>query len=269
MTMRNTTLILLASIFLFSSCEEVIEIDLNSSNPQVVIEAQLQEGQHPFAVQISETTDYFDSAPTVFIDNATVLLSDNEGESINIPLSDNGRYEAVVEAIAGKTYTLEVNIDGERYLASSFLPEQVEILGLETQFQEANAFLDEGYLLFTRFEDDPDRTNYYRFLHAVNDTLQNEGNDLQVLDDGLFNGGLARVPLFQKIFNSGEVVNVMLYHIDEASYDYYSSLSDIVGEDGGPNSGSAAPGNPTTNWSNNALGFFSAYSVDTLSVEIP
>ena len=268
MTVRNIIFLLIASLFLFSSCEEVIEIDLNTSNPQVVIEAQLQEGQHPFTVQISETTDYFDSAPPVFIDNATVVLSDNEGESINIPLSDNGKYEAEVEAVAGKTYSLEVNIDGERYVASSFLPEQVKIMDLEAQFQEENAFLDEGYLVFTRFEDDPDDKNYYRFIHTVNDTLQNGGNDLQVLDDDLFNGGFARVPLFQKIFNTGEVVSVMLYHIDKASYDYYNSLSDIVGEDG-PNSGSAAPGNPTTNWSNNALGFFSAYSVDALSIEIP
>lgn len=253
----------------FTSCEKVIDVDLNDSEPQLVIEAQLMEGTQKFYVQISQTTSYFDEEQAIHINNAIVNLRDNEGMEVAIPFLSNGNYQAVIEAAAGKNYTLEVTIDERTYVASSYLPTKVELIDLETQFQEANAFLDEGYLIFSRFQDDPNITNYYRIIHLVDDVLQNTGDDFQVVDDNLFDGGLARVPLFQQIFNAGEAVTVVLRHMDKASYEYYNALTDIVTNEGGPNAGSAAPGNPTTNWSGGALGVFTAYASDTLSVVIP
>ncbi|MEN0048556.1 MAG: DUF4249 domain-containing protein [Bacteroidota bacterium] len=266
--MRNISFIILLFISL-TACEKVIDIDLNESDPQLVIEANLQAGEQEFVVDITQTTSYFDNQLPKAVENAIVHLRTEDDAEIALSYQ-SGRYVGLVNATPNQTYTLEVEVEGQIYQAASYLPEKVALIALEAEFQAARGPIDEGYLVYSRFEDHANTKNYYRLLHKVDGTLRNGGEDLQVVDDNFFNGGMARLPLFQKIFNSGETVEVILQHFDAASFDYFNSLGDVVSSGGGgPAGGSAAPGNPNTNWSNGALGYFSAFSSDTLAVEIP
>ena len=117
---------------LFASCEKVIDVDLNSADPKTVIEANLAEGEHVFQVLVYQTKDYFSDEPTVFFNNAAVTLTDDSGEYISLEPVGNGRYEAPVNAVAGKTYTLQVTHDGETFTASS-------ILSTNSTFSESTA----------------------------------------------------------------------------------------------------------------------------------
>lgn len=53
---------------------------------------------------------------------------------------------------------------------------------------------------------------------------------------------------------SGDQVFIEIDHIDEANYNYWFTMQQNVSES------TAAPANPETNISNNALGYFSAFS---------
>lgn len=262
-------LLILGAVFLLSACEKVIEVDLEETDQQIVIEASLQEGNKVFSVFVSKTAPYFDNQVPERIDEAQVILSDDRGNSWEIPGLGNGIYSTTVEAKANSTYTLQVTIGTVQYEARSFLPEQIPLLEIYTEYQAPFAGFDEGYLVYFRYNDPAGIANYYRAIHSLNGQLQLDGDDLQVFDDVLNDGSNARFPLFQKIFDPGDEVQVELIHFDAASYDYFSSLSDIVGDGGGPRGGSAAPGNPNSNWSGEALGYFSAYSSDTLTVVVP
>ncbi|MEL6942830.1 MAG: DUF4249 domain-containing protein, partial [Bacteroidota bacterium] len=238
--MRNISFIIFLLISL-TACEKVIDIDLNESDPQIVIEASLEAGEHEFVVRITETTSYFDNQLPNVIDYAQIRLFQEDGTAIEIPYQDAGNYAALVNAMPNQTYRLEVEIGDLLYEASSFLPEKVELLQLETEFQEARGPIEEGYLLYFSFKDDGSVDNYYRLLHSIDGVFQNGGDDLQVSDDAFVNGGVARLPLFRKTFNSGEEIEVELRHFDAASFEYFNSLSDIVSnEEGGPGGGSAA-----------------------------
>jgi hypothetical protein len=62
--------------------------------------------------------------------------------------------------------------------------------------------------------------------------------------------------------NIGDLIRVELMSIDKAAYDFYLTANSVNASGGngrGPSSTSAAPTNPVTNWSNKALGYFSAY----------
>ena len=147
---------------------------------------------------------------------------------------------------------------------------QVKLEELEAEFREAFGPFDEGYQIFLRFADDGNRRNYYRQIHAIDGIFELAGEDLQVTDDNLFDGSeRARLPIFQRVFDPGVSMTVILQHIDKNSFDYLNSLADIIGEDGGPNGGSAAPGNPTTNWDGGVLGYFGAIATDTLQIDLP
>ena len=65
----------------------------------------------------------------------------------------------------------------------------------------------------------------------------------------------------------GDSVTVILESIDANVYEYFRTLRQITR----PQTGfqASVPGNPTTNLSNNALGFFSAQAVRQKTIVVP
>ena len=60
----------------------------------------------------------------------------------------------------------------------------------------------------------------------------------------------------------GDEFRVELLNIDRANFDYFNTANDVSASGGGGMGlGSVAPTNPNTNWDNNALGYFGAYTV--------
>lgn len=267
-TLKSTALF--AFICLFASCEKVIDLDLDESESQLVIEANLDASTNSISVLVTKSTDYFNSSELERINDAEIILTDAQNNMFSIPEVSSGLYFLELSEVeTNQLYSLDVIVDNQTYSAQSFLPEVVEIVSLSTAFQEENTFFEEGYQVRFLFQDPGNETNFYRILHSINGELQKEGSDMQILDDDLFNGGQADLPIFQHIFESGEVITVDLLHFDESSFDYFNSLSDIVNSGGGPGGASAAPGNPITNWSGDILGYFSAYSKSTQEITLP
>jgi hypothetical protein len=75
----------------------------------------------------------------------------------------------------------------------------------------------------------------------------------------------------QSKIKTGDEITVELLSIDETAFDYYKTANSINASGsahGGPSSTSAAPTNPVSNWSNKALGFFTAYTISKDSIII-
>lgn len=258
----------LSIALLASSCEKVIDVDLIDEDPELVIEAVLKEGKHEFVVSISKTAPYFDNTPSEKIDNAKVLLKIGNGNIIDIPSLGNGTYADTITAADNTEFQLEVDVDGVVYIASSYLPETVAIDSIYAVFEEGFGPRESGYQVYLEYTDPANVSNFYRLLHSLNGEYQNTASDLQILNDNRNDGNQVRIPLMMKTFQKGDLVEVELIHFDEASFDYYSSLGDIIGGGMGSNNGSAAPGNPISNWSNGALGYFSTMSSDTTKIVV-
>jgi hypothetical protein len=95
-----------------------------------------------------------------------------------------------------------------------------------------------------------------------NGVLNTDAADLTILEDKSFDGKNANFPIQSDLYNEGDSLSVELRSIDEAAWNYYNTISSLVGA--GMGGSSAAPANPVTNWSNNALGYFIAYSSSTI-----
>ncbi len=261
-------LFLMGVIPILISCEKVIEVELDEADQQLVVEASLKEGKQMFRVWVTYTAPYFESVTPQVVSDARVILKDNTGESFIIPFGQDGAYEKELTGVAGRTYTLQVDYQGTIHTAQSYLPEVVPLIDLYSEFQKASGPQEEGYTVYLRYQDPAGVANYYRARYAIGGVLHNRGEDLQVFTDNHNDGNIVRVPLYGKIFALGDTVTVEHIHFDEASYDYFNSLADIVNNGSGPNSGSAAPGNPNSNWSGGILGYFSACSSDSLTLII-
>ena len=263
----NSIRFAILSIFFFCSCEKVIDLNLDETEPQIVIEAQLKEGNNTFSVFISKTTPYFEPGSQTSIENASVVLSDDQGNTITMLHTSGGEYSANITGKPGTLYTLSVQIDDMTYEASSFMLSKVNLTRVEAEFESGGLIEDDGYQVIFYYQDPEDIPNYYRAIFYLNGKPQLEGENLQVLNDDFNDGEETRSPIFGDVFQVGDKVTVELVHLDKPAYDYFKSLADILGE-GGLGAGVAAPGNPNSNWSGGVLGHFTAFSSDTLTVVI-
>ena len=66
---------------LFSSCEEVIELDLNTTEPQIVIEGFITDGEGTYSVLISKTVDFYDPNTFPPQTGAVVHITDDLGNT--------------------------------------------------------------------------------------------------------------------------------------------------------------------------------------------
>jgi len=265
--MKHSILAALSIIF-FASCEKVINVDLNDANPKIVIEAGLYEGTHVFKVHITKTISYFNNGIAPTIDNANVTLSDriNPAKTL-IPVGD-GWYELLnCTATNNTTYELNVVAEGKTYTASSYLPVSPVLDSLT--YKDFGGGFGGGnfdpYLMTAHFQDSVGVANYYRLIVTKNDSLQNKPFDLFVFDDKIRDGQYIEVPVFSAFCDIGDTMDVELVSMDEKVYDYYITFGEIITGDA---NNSAAPANPNSNWSNKALGYFGAYSIQRKSIRI-
>ena len=252
-------------IIVFSSCEEIIKIDLEGTEPKIVIEASITDRPGPYTVKISKTTDYFDPADYPRISGATVIISNDLGVRDTLVEAEAGIYQTItIEGNHGRTYFLEVESEGEVYSASAVLPRRVEIDSIELEYWPETYYYEEAYWLHCHHQDAPDTVNYYRIKAFKNDTLD---KNIYILDDKFIDGNPVDNFIWGDAYLPGDTAVIELLCMDEMVYDYFYTLSYLF-YSGGDGSYST-PANPNTNLSNNALVYFGAFAIASDTIIIP
>lgn len=240
----------------FTSCRKVIDVDLNESNPAIVIEAELDGNDSIVRVKVSQTSSYFDTLTSPLIDNAVVAITDGLGNTTVIPSIGNGEYELAYTPTVGSTYQLSVTFDGTTYTASSTMHEAVQQDSLGVVFFPPGPFSGSNgsYIPYVRFQDPENDINYFEIIMSKNGKKKDKLRDLNLQDDALTNGNFVERPLFSVSFDLGDTIGMELRSIDENVYKYLNQALGLLNSEN-----SSAPGNPESNWDNGALGYFSAF----------
>jgi hypothetical protein len=254
----------------FSSCEQVIQVDLNKVDPHIVIEGTATDQLEPFSVVITKTGNYFEStANHPFVPNANVIITDDLGNSDTLREGTAGMYSSIPRrGVPGRTYHLKVIAEGKEYFASSSMPKKVIIDTVYTQ-QARDPEGDIGFEVDIKFQDPPGLGNYYRLKSQINslppDSVQGGGQSFTLYKDELTDGQQITERLhLRRTTQPGDTLTLKLCCIDWVTYDYLNTLRNILAHDQSPTS--LSPTNPNTNLSNGALGYFSAYTVDTKKI---
>jgi len=253
---------------IFSSCsEEVITVDLKDAAPKIVIEGILTDQGEPCTVKISKSGDFYKPGTFPSVSGATVILLDSEGNLETLAEKEPGLYRGnSLTGVEGRTYTLTVEAEGKIYDAVSTLMKAVQIDSLTYYFEndpeiynEDYEDLKEGYVFFCNFTDPETKNNYYRIRLILNGELI---QDSYLFNDHYSNGKNIEYDFTNwYLFKKNDTMKVELLSIDKATYDYFHTLrSVLLSNDSGPLF-TSIPDNPTTNFTNGALGYFAAYSV--------
>jgi hypothetical protein len=264
----NTISLLISIAFSFSSCEKVIDLDLNSKNAQIVIEANISNLNEPCIVKLTKTANYNESNIFSAITDAQVVLSDNVGNIDTLIETSAGIYKSTsIQGTVGRTYTLKVKANENEFTSTSTMNSPIEIEDLYV----STISLPKGNqkMLNLKFTDIKNVANYFRIIEILNnDTLPT----IFIEDDLKQDGETIDMTLFAKRQDEvklkvGDSVIVQLQSVDKNVYDYFRTLLQLVST-GGLINQSTSPANPISNFDNGALGYFNAYSVSEKSIVI-
>jgi hypothetical protein len=261
--------ILPAAVFLAlltSSCEDVIDIDLDSIEPRLVIEGTISDYANQSHIRLSETVNFFDQSSFSDVSFATITIEDDQQNLFDFQRNKNGDYICnSFQGIAQRKYSLIVETAEESYFAEVIMPGKVEIDSLSCIIPPAIFDFETGFMINCHFQDSPGQANYYRIkAWEISDTTEAESSEFIITDQ--FQDGLMIMSMWEvESFAPFDTVVVELQTLSKSTYEYYKTLFPISGDD---IFGPANPSNPTSNITNDALGYFGAFtcSRDTMIV---
>lgn len=263
----NKFLSILMFLFLlvsFSACEKVIEYDLSGSKAVIVIEATITNNKSPFTVLVSKTSPYFGAKTDNAVSGAKVSVRAENGKPKYFEETKPGVYKLDnIFAAAGHWYVVDIEYEGITYSARSFMNEPIQIVDLSFSYFDGFGFFDSGYKVNCFINDPVGIENYYRLKFYVNGKPIGVGGEISLYSDKLFDGMQIGLGQRSTVFKETDTLTIELQSIDKAAYNYFLTLENISGNEMAQ---SASPSNPISNFSNNALGYFSAYSFDTKTI---
>jgi len=244
-------LLTLTLITTLSACEEVIEVEVPTTEPRLVVNAVLRVDTSqqfiPVEVQVTETTNFFEaSTPTQLDDNALILygvpnpeapeilenigsssLSEREpGSGIYVPdpTFDADQRISTTSAMPGMVFILILEHRGRRYAARTVYAPTVPIDNLEQG--DGGLFDEDDIEVKVTITDVPDIENYYVFDFGFNEFLP--------VDDQFIDGQEFEFSYFyEKELESGEEIDVSILGADQEFFNYMNLLVEQTTDDGG------------------------------------
>ena len=251
------------------TCEEPISLDLNTSEPKLVIEASINwiKGTpgNEQEIKLSLTAPYYD-LETPPANNAIVTIFDSNNNQYNFiedgstGVYKNNSFTPVLE----EEYSLIINYDGEIYSATETLKSVVPIDYVEQK--NDGGFSGEETELKAYYTDPANIENFYFFEFRNNFTAI---PTLEVYKDEFTDGNQIFGFYTEEDLTAGHEVTIRNYGISKAFYEYMFILLQQNSEEGGgpfETTPATVRGNciNETNSENFPLGYFRLSEVDEI-----
>ncbi|MCX6252794.1 MAG: DUF4249 domain-containing protein [Bacteroidetes bacterium] len=265
--------LLLMTLPVAFSCTEKVTIKVGATYTRLVVDGHIATDLTAYDITLTKTADYFYNAPSPKVVNATVEISDGSNTYLLQETSPGNsgiyRTDPSFYGVPGKTYTLMVHlpeaIAGITDYSSSC--ELVHVARLDsTKAVFHSDFGQKGAWEIRCYAKDPgNEVNYYMFnLYRNGKLLTDSIQKLRVSDDQLFNGSYfdggvmyLRGDNPDETLTVGDTITLVMSGITK-EYNNFIQQCQAAGFNipffTGP------PANIKGNISNEAIGFFAAYS---------
>lgn len=261
-------LILFITTLFITSCEEVVDVDLKTAPPKLVVEAVINWTKgttgNQQKIKLTTTTDYYNpvipvvSGATVFIQNSTNKVY----TFLEIPKT--GQYVCTnFEPVINETYVLTIISGGNTYSATETLKSVAPITRIE-QKNDGGIMKDEIEVK-AYFNDPANEPNYYLYHYTYSNKIL---TNYSAAEDRFFNGNEFFSSSNNDDLKPGDQVEISHIGISKSYYNFMNILINIAGNNsGGPFQSPPATvrGNVInkTNVSDYPLGYFSLGEIET------
>lgn len=283
-------IIYISLVFLFSSCEDVIDVDLDQGESQLVVDAILTNDTSLQIIRLTKSADYFLNAPTPSASGANVNVVGPNGKTFVFTNSGNGSYtydpntNGRLDSV-GFIYQLNLVYDNKTYTANSQLNPVPPVDSVTFSFEENELGQEDGY--YTQFwaTDFFGRKDFYYIRAFKNGVTINQENPSSLIlsEDAAFGGNGADgfpfiLPIRASITNGddpfeiGDISSVELLSMNRDAYEFLEQVT-IQANNGGLFA--TPPSNIKSNikaadgsLQDEVLGVFSLSSISKNSIQI-
>jgi hypothetical protein len=268
--MKTLQYILLFGLISIVSCEEVIDVELDTAEPKLVIDASLNwikgtTGNSQF-IKLSLTAPFFDNnIPPA--NNAIVTVTDSNSNTFNfLEQGNSGIYvnERFIPEINGN-YSLTIIYDNETYVATESLKSVSPIDFVEQK--NDGGFSGEEIEIKAFYTDPAGIENFYLFEFMV---IRDSSISLEVYDDEFTDGNQIFAFYSNEDIKTGDELIIRNSGISERTYEFTNLLLEQTDE----NNGSPFEAQPATvrgncvnqtNPKNFPLGYFRVTETDVFT----
>jgi len=259
MWIKYSLLLLIAAAF--SSCEEIIDIDLKDADPVLVVEANISDVNELHYIYLSKTVQFGDDNKPLRVSGAQVRVSEDGSRVYTFDEFSPGVYRANFKGKVGSTYQLRIELEGKTYNATSVMPPKINLDSVS--ITQVDFFDERRKFVKLHYQDPPETADAFRCVLSINNNKLTEF----FVDNDRFNNG----KYIDRIIYSdepdivtGDDIIIDFQTIDLNNYRYFFTIQQISGGGGPP----VAPSNPVSNISNGALGYFSAHTSQRRSFKV-
>ncbi len=218
-------------IFTTYSCEEVVDIDLEESEPRLIIEASIvwlkgTDGNNQ-TIRISKTSGFYEEG-TTGVEDARVKITAENGEIFEFNSGEDGIYLNMnFHPELNKTYELEVIYQEEVYTATETFIPVTDIDYIEQN--ESGGFSGNDIEIKAYYTDPADEENYYLFK------FENEDINFEIYEDEFTNGNQIFGYYSTEDIEAGDFIDIQIEGISKSYYEYLFILRSQIGtNNGGP-----------------------------------
>lgn len=223
--MKRLIFLLAIIALVWSSCQEVITVELPDQEPKLIVDALIRidttQNTTVVSVQARQTSDFFGSITPATLDQITMSNLDNPGNNANQVLLEtepgSGIYEQIfsTQQLAEDRWFLQIDYRGELYVAESRMQYSVPIDQLT--IGDGSLFSEESTELLVRYTDIGDREDFYLFDYGNGDFFASE--------DVFYDGQQFEFSYFyDQEFNPGDTLTVSIMGIDRDFFNYMNLL---------------------------------------------
>lgn len=231
--MKNLYILsLIILLFTVTSCEEVIDLDLDESEPRLVIDASMlwyigTPGNNQ-QIKLSETIGFYEEGIEPVID-AEVIINTGNGEEFIFAHQENGIYQnSNFIPEFDENYTLEISYNDELYTAtSSFVP----VAGIDyIEQNDEGGFTREDLEVEVFFTDPAGEDNFYLFSFS---NITTSKFSLEIYEDEFTDGNQVSSSYSNEDLAAENEIHITMEGISEPFYNYLFILRSQGGNNGG------------------------------------
>ena len=238
---------LLVVLVLNVACEDVIDVELPTEEPRLVVDAlirvDIDEQFIPVEVKLSLSSDFFNNNTPTSAESVVIQYEEYEGNRVI-----DTRFSNLAELVPGSgIYTPDPNFDtdqriptnildrnwvfnllinhkGRRYLATT---KYVPAVPIDSVIQgDGTLFNDDETEVIITFTDDPDRDSFYLFDLSLSEFL--------VTEDKFYKGQQFSFSYFyDQIFEPDTEIEIRLMGVDQTFFNYMDLLIEQTTNDAG------------------------------------
>lgn len=262
--------IFLLFALLIWNCEKTIQLDLDQTEPILVIDAMITNIEGHNYVRLTKSSPFYEKNATPRVAGAKVQIIGSDGEFINFTESTPGIYLPPTGFIGtvGQQYTLNIELDGQQYSATErmYPVNPFDSISYWKVPDLEDPEEDRFYEMLLYYTEPQDEENYYLFKFYRNqEELNYDGTEIYAYDDEALGESINGIST-PDYYAVGDTGRAEVFSLSRKAFRYYTDLYNNLNNDGGIFSG--IPANAGSNIIGNAIGYFQVSAMESVEIVI-